>query len=397
MSLPGVSIEIQNGAIGSIPGTSDGVAGMIMSGVAVSGKIALNEAKQIFSEEDAEALGLDAAYDTTNTTDVHFQISEFYKEAGAGAELWIMIVAKTVLMETMCDIASTTNAVRLLDAAGGKIRLLGVTRVPDAGYTAVITTGLDEDVWDAAIKAQALAEAYALKMQPLRVVIGGREWSGVAGALADLHTRSENRVAITLTGQGDGVENANVGIVLGRLAAVPVQRNIGRVKSGPLQLSSAYLTDGNPIEESLASLDSIHDKGYIIFRKFEGKSGYYFNDDPTSAPLTDDYASLGRGRVIDKALVLAYITFVEEVNDEVEIKADGTLAAAYVKSLQAGIENVINTSMTAEGEISSVSCVIDPTQNILSTNKLSVSLTIVPVGYSKSIEIELGFNNPLNN
>lgn len=396
MSLPGVSIEILNGALGSVPGTSDGIAGMVLSGIAVSLKIALNEPKQIFSLAEAEALGLDSAYDTTNDLDVYFQIKEFYKEAGTGAELWIMLVAQTVLMEDICDKTIAANAVKLLNAATGSIRILGVSRIPSDAYVSNVTEGLDDDVWAAAINAQALAEEYATKMQPFRVVIAGREWSGVAGALADLHEKDLNRVAITLTGQGDGIVNANIGIVLGRLAAIPVQRNIGRVKSGSLQLSEAYLTDGDTIENNATALDSIHDKGYIIYRRFEGKSGYFFNDDPTCAPLTDDYAFIARGRVIDKAMILAYITFVNEVNEEVEINADGTMNAAYVKSLQANIENVINLTMAAEGEISSVTCSIDVTQNILATNKLTIGLSIVPVGYAKSIVIELGFNNPLN-
>jgi hypothetical protein len=396
MSLPGVKIEILNGSLGSVPSTSDGIAGMILSGIAVTSKIALNEPKQLFSLADAVTLGLDAAYDTTNELDVYFQIKQFYDEAGTGSELWIMIVAQTVLMATMVDKTSITNAVKLLNAASGTIRLLGVNRTPTDAYTAVIETGLDDDVWDALTNAQALAEEYALKMQPFRAIIAGREWSGVAGSLLDLHTKDTNRVAIALTGQGDGIVNANIGIVLGRLASIPVQRNIGRVKNGALQLTDAYLTDGNPIEDSINALESIHNKGYIIFRRFEGKSGYYFNDDPTAAPLTDDYASIARGRVIDKAMLLAYITYVEEVNDDVEINTDGTLPAGYVKSLQAKIENVINTTMTAESEISSVLCVINPLQNILATNKLIISISIIPKGYTKTIEIELGFNNPLN-
>ena len=93
---------------------------------------------------------------------------------------------------------------------------------------------------------------------------------------------------------------------------------------------------------------------------------------------------------------MTYRTYTDEVNDEVVINTDGTLSAAYVKSLQSKIETVLNQSMTAEGEISSAKCYIDETQNVLSTNKVEVTISILPVGYAKEINVKLGFANPQN-
>lgn len=394
--LPGVIINIENGALGGVPGTNDGITGMMLSGIAVATKIALNEPKQIFSLAEAVALGLDEAYDTDNGLDVYKQIKSFYAEALTGKELWIMLVAQTVTLADMLDKAAADNAVKLLDAAKGTIRVLAASRVPDLAYTATILDGLDSDVYAAATNAQALAEEFTAQMKPLRVVVGAREWSGNAGDLADLHARSDNRVAISLTGHSNGNLNADVGVVLGRLAAIPVQRNIGRVKDGSLSLLSAYFTDGETAESKELAWASIYAKGFVFVRRYAGKSGYYFVDDLTATSLTDDYSTLSKGRVIDKALTLTYNTYINEVNDEVLINDDGTLSAAYVKSLQALIENVINQSMTSGNEISAVKCTIDETQNILATNKLVVSIKITPVGYAKEIEISLGFNNPLN-
>jgi hypothetical protein len=109
---------------------------------------------------------------------------------------------------------------------------------------------------------------------------------------------------------------------------------------------------------------------------------------------TDDYSMLARGRVIDKAHILAYTTFVQVVDDEVPVNTDGTLDAGFCKWLSQQIVNQVNNTMTANKEISSISCYIDPAQNILSTNQLSVVLNIVPVGYATNIEVVLGFSNP---
>ncbi len=103
---------------------------------------------------------------------------------------------------------------------------------------------------------------------------------------------------------------------------------------------------------------------------------------------------LARGRVIDKVHLLAYTTFVQEVDDEVSVNTDGTLDAGFCKWLSKQIENQVNNTMTANKEISAVSCFIDPAQNILSTSELKIVLRVTPVGYATDIEISLGFENP---
>ena len=394
MNYPGVYIEIENGKLGVVPTSDDGIVGMIVSGVDDS-TVPFNEPKQIFSLKEAEDLGINEAYDIDNSVIVYKQIKDFYTVAGNGAELWILIVAQTVLMADYVD-NTKTHAPALLDAANGKIRVLAISRVPDVTYTATITHGIDDDVWNAMANAQVLADAYSTKIKPLRVIIGAREWSGVPADLQDLNELANNRVGISLVGNALVSKEANIGYVLGRISAIPVQRNIGRVKDGAVVDINAYLTDGTSVDDLELQIQAVHAKGYITFRKYVNRGGYYFVDDPMATADTDDYKSLARGRVIDKAFVLTYNTYVEDVNDEVIINPDGTMSVAKVKSLQAKIENIINQSMTAKNEISSMTCTIDPTQNILSTNQLIIELSILPVGYAKEINVKLGFTNPLN-
>jgi len=73
----------------------------------------------------------------------------------------------------------------------------------------------------------------------------------------------------------------------------------------------------------------------------------------------------------------------------------GKISPAIVAGWKADIENAINQQMTANGEISGTKATIDPDQDILGTNTLSVKLQVLPVGYSKYIEINLGFTTSL--
>jgi len=140
----------------------------------------------------------------------------------------------------------------------------------------------------------------------------------------------------------------------------------------------------------------LNDKAFITFRTFPNKSGFYFTGDPTCTATTDDFDTIARGRVIDKAHILAYATYVEEVDNEVQVNADGTLNAGYCKYLEQQIINQINLTMTANNEVSGVNCFIDPSQNVLATNMVNVVLKITPVGYSSEINVTLGFSNPAN-
>ncbi len=396
MGLPGVYIDIQNGALGSTPSTNDGIAGMVISGVAVVSGVQLDTSYQIFSLKEAEALGITEQADIDNSIDTWKQIFDFYKTAGNGAELWFMLVAQTITMEDMADITKTYLP-KLLNDAKGKIRIVAIGRYPDVAYNPPQLEGLDPDVWASLSKMQETALDYQGKIKPFRAIIGGRHWTGSPGDLKDLKTLDKNTTGIIVAGIGAGSAQAGVGLALGQLAYIPVQRNIGRKKNGPVEDIEAYLTDGNTVTNHELHIASIHDKGYLTLRQYVNVGGFFYTDDPTATSNTDDYSSIARGRVIDKALTLTYITYIEEVNEEVEINDDGTIDAGYIKALQSNIENVIGQAMTAKKEISAVKCTINPAQNVLSTNKIEIDLKITPVGYAKEILVRLGFSNPALN
>tara|TARA_R110000823_G_scaffold309594_3_gene433964 strand:+ start:1460 stop:2635 length:1176 start_codon:yes stop_codon:yes gene_type:complete len=387
--LPGVSITINNDQLGQTNQTADTIAGLIATGVTVAGagNVTVNLPYQLFSLEDAEAIGITAG--GTNAY-AHSQIKDFYDGAGKGAELWIMLVASTVTMAEMLDVTEDYATV-LLDAAQGRIRYLSVTRKSAAGIT--VANGVDEDVDAAAIKGQALAVAYAANFKYLKVIIDVKDFNGTVGDLKDYKTTTHNRVAGLLCGTSG--KNSAVGLLLGRIAGNPVQRNPGRVKDGALGITAAVFTNGAAIETLEASLGAIHDKGYIIMRTIPGKSGYFFSDAPTFTADSDDLNILPRVAVIDKAALIALGVFTDNILEEIPLDDAGKISPAIVAGWKADIENAINQQMTANGEISGTKATIDPDQDILGTNTLSVKLQVLPVGYSKYIEINLGFTTSL--
>lgn len=384
MALPNISIDINRSGLGQVALSDDNIMGMILHGSAVSGKMTLGTPITLYGVADAEANGIDA----TNNPTAYKQVSDFYAEAGNGAKLYVIVSGSAKMSDDFSDMA-----VKLAEYAGGKISVLGVTQGLNQGDE--VSGGLNSDVATAITAAQSFAENSQKAIRPLNVVLDGCGYTGNAEDLTDLTSGSNNRVSVLL-GSKDNSKHACIGLLMGRLATIPVQRKISRVKDGAVVgIETAYLTDGEKIEGREATLDTIHDKGYIVLRQFTGLSGWYFSSDVTATDVTDDLNTISHNRIIDKVIRIAYKTYVNEIDDDVEIDADrGTIDATIISYLKGQIETQVNGNMT--DEVSKFHCEIDADQNILSGLPLQVRLFIVPKGYLSNIQVNIGFTNPLS-
>lgn len=389
MPAPGVKINLGNGSLGQVSVSDDGVAGLILTGTTVEGKLQLNKPYQISSTRDLTTLGIDP--ETNPLADK--EIKAFYAQAGDGAELHLLIVAAATTLAAMCDPANGSPLCKLIDSAGGRIRLVGVNKLPPAEYEADTTEGIDKDAITAAGKAQQAAESYAGKIRPFRVLLPAPAWTGDTTSLYKPAEGNYNRVAMVLASDtkiGE-VYPAAIGMVLGRAAALEPQQCIGRIKSGVLA-SDGYFTNGSTYLEKSGMADALHDAGYIFFMSITAKNGCYLNGDPMAAPPTDDYNTLNLGRIIDKAAVLAYTTYITEIMDNVEVDDKGQLSVGACKNFEGMIENAVNSTMGSQ--ISSFSAYVNPAQNILSTCQLTVECKLRPLGVIRNIVVNLSFDNP---
>jgi hypothetical protein len=236
---------------------------------------------------------------------------------------------------------------------------------------------------------QYFLEMEAKKYRPMRAIVGGKAESPAPIDLDDLARGRFNRLSVLMLSL-DG-KNAAVGFTLAYLSQLPVHRNIGRVKNGALPLSNPMTILGyQPVEFYKDYYKEFYNKAWLFPRTYEGKSGYYFADDRTATSTADDYSSLARGRVIDKAFRIAYKTFVEEINDEVEVSPNGTLSPSQAKYYQTLIKRAIETNMN--GEISGVTVFVDENQNVLENNMINIELRVQPKAYAKYINVSLGLS-----
>lgn len=392
MQLPRVKIQFLNGQLGTVGESPDGLMALICGASAVTGKLELNTVYPVTSMDDLAALGVTEA----NNATLYKQVKEFYDEAESGTKLILYPVSANTKATLLCDYTNMTEgfARDLITRQNGALRGIGVAGI-NTGGTSVSNDGLDSDVFTALPKAQQLAEwATSELYAPLFFTLEGGGYDETK-ELKDLTGEKYNRVCVVIGDTVKDSKGACVGTLLGRIASIPVQRNIGRVKDGSLFPLEMYVGT-KKIEESGSTISAIFEKGYIVARKHVGRSGYYFADDQMACDPTDDYAHITNRRVIDKAYRIAYDIMLEELLDELDLNADGTMQYAIVKSWQQMLENAINRQMTANGELSATDgegckCYIDAEQNVVSTSRIEVILKVRPHGYSRYIDVNLGF------
>jgi hypothetical protein len=395
MGKPGINLAFENGNIGTVATSPDGVCVIVSSAVA-NGGFALNTPYTVYSLDEAEALGIIPTI--AGNYELHKTIKEFYAEAENGTELWIYGVAKTRTLDQLIEDSKV-----VLTASNRRIRFVATKYAPSADDS-IVADGLRTGFPATIAAAQAIAEEFTTdKTQPIVFLIEAYNFTGVAADLLGFADKTDNRVAVligdteTRTG-ATASKGAAVGVLAGRIARNQVHVNVGRVKDGALKPLTFYVVD-TPVEQ--VNVDAIYDKGFITLTTHTGKSGYYFVDDMLACGVQDDYHFLTRRRVIDKAYVLANQTLTNFILDTVPLTNEGKIQAAYAKALEAEVERVIAQEMTAKGELSAdvtvandtgVGCVIDVTNNIAQDSTIKGRIRVRPHGYGRFLEFTIGFN-----
>ena len=377
-----------NGQLGTVGESPDGLFALVCGAAAVTKKLELGKAYTLHSFDELAALGVTAE----NNPRLYKHVQDFYTEAEEGTKLVIYPVDKAKTFTELCD--KDTGVIKeLIMAANGALR--GIFLAGDGREATVTTNGLDNDLFTALPKAQQLAEWATVSLYaPLFIILEGRGYKG--GVVKDLHKETYNRVGVLIGDTMKASEGAAVGLMAGRLATLPVQRNIARVKNGALKPITMFLGE-KPVEENASAVSDLYDAGYITPRKYVGKAGYFFTDDRLACEQTDDYAHITARRTIDKAYRIAYTALLDLMMDELAVNDDGTLRHGIIMAWQQMMENAVNRAMTAAGELSAdengagCKAYLDPKQNVLSTSKIELVLKVRPFGYARYVDVKLGF------
>lgn len=408
-------VIINKGKVGaSASGSAASISGMIFNGVAVAGKLELSKGYTLYSVDDAAAIGINAAYDTTNKVIVYKHISEFYRRSGEGTELHIMVVPQTILPAAIFEDLTSIYAKKLVSFAQGKIRQLALAFNPAQDYTETVTDGINTDIRASIAKAQAFAEWAYDTDRPLQVILEGRSYSGNAVSAINLRTLEvsagvaleADKVSIVIAQDYDyadglwalGMKHAAVGTLLGTIASIDVNQSIGEVETLNLSdaakgiFTNAGLSSHARITDVEGSLDTLDTKGYIFAGLYTGLSGYRFNWGHVCAPEKEDAdgnineSTIEYGRTVGDAVRRLRIALLPKVKTTQPVDpTTGKLPYGVVKFFENTGDNVF-ADMVAAGLISGGKTTVNPDSNLQTGDRtLEAGFVIVPTGTIKQI------------
>ncbi len=383
-------IQKTNGGLGRRLATDDGISGLLVQGVAVTGGVQLNTAYRLASLDDARALGITPAYDTTNNVLVYEHIKEYFRLQPDG-DLFLMLAATSASINDMLSPGS--GSVYALATGGeGKIKQMAVAFNPDTPLAAGAVTATVGT-------AQSFADWAAQTHKPLVVLLEG--W-GVDMNDADLHGKNAPSVSVVV-GQNLAVANAGhanyaaVGTVLGAVSKARVNESVGWVEKFNLTGDNLQTPGlfGQPLSDYTdGQISQLDDRAYLFFITYTGLAGIYLNDSYTATVLTDDYAYIEANRTINKAIRLVRSALLPKLAAPVKVDTKtGRLSPEVIKQFELTGKRALEV-MSAADEISDMEMFVDPLQDIIGSSELKIQFSIIPTGTARKISVTIGFKNP---
>ena len=414
-SLKGVNI--QRGTIGaSVNGDRDSIVGLLATGVAVAADvangisgIALGQTVKLTSLTDAEAYGINEAYDSTNSLSVYRHVSEFYRIC-PNATLYLMLYSGN--MEAAF---AEEYAKKLIVDANGEIRILGIANTPTEEATEYLN-GFPEDVFGSIQLGQQLYDWAFSTFRPCQVILEGRDFK-VANAASALDLRNITindqvleafKVSVCIAQDWKFADEldpirkkmADLGTMLGSIAKKAVNENIGEVEGGNLVdvTNNKWLVAGLSNHQTVAGWDSqleaLDSKGYVFAISYTGIAGYYWNNDHTCTPIKKDKEgyfneyTISYGRTHDKAVRDLRTCLLPKVKSTQPVDPNtGKLPQALVTYFERLADDDVFNTMAAEGLITAGKTTVDPNSDLLiSPRELKVSFVLVPTGQIDEIK-----------
>lgn len=403
-----LKINIKRGGLGRQSANTDTWAGLFVEVDALPGGWTANEVKRIFRPEDLEEYGISEDSANDNYKLAYWHASEVFRLAPDS----------TIYMQLGVPAADGTLPAAIMTAfnqAEDKLRLFGV----------VLST---TEIGTAPVEAlqAALISIFNDNIQPARAIVSYKK--AVADAIPDFSADANYRVMVdiandlTVGGLAKAIFDSSIGMcgaagtILGQLLRLSVHQK-------PSWRS--FAVNGNGRWELLGDINgaSVENKTQTEIKAYDTQglnlivrtirlADAYISNARTAGDTADDYAIINHGRVIDKAIVLAYDSLVANLDGPIYADPNsGQIVPESTAKLTRNAYDAINTNMVlgragdqvelsvdpATGSLPLSAVFIDPSQNVLQTSTINVEIRLTPVGSSDTIVINIGLVLPETN
>ncbi len=319
---------------------------------------------------------------------MHYHISEFFRIQPQGV-LYVGVFA-------VPSPYTFTEITTMQTFADGKIRQIGVYKDGAAFASGDITAIHNVCAANVALHKELIA-------------LYGADISSVSdvSTLTDLRTLSANYCSAVISQDGGalgaflfetfGKSITTLGATLGAVAKAKVSQSIAWVANfnisdgtecDVIAFANGVLFSNSSVSDNL--LATLQNYRYIFLRKFVGIAGSYFNENSTAINTTSDYAYIADNRTIQKATRGIYANIVTDLNSPITLNADGTLSDEAIAYFTSKAEAPL-IQMIRDGELSGQKVEISPTQKILQTGELAISVSLVQIATGRNIVVKIGY------
>ena len=198
-----------------------------------------------------------------------------------------------------------------------------------------------------------------------------------------------------------GKSITTLGAVLGCIALSPVNETIAyrgkyNMSNGSNEIDTIAFANGTKYRGvSSSTISQLHSRTYVFQVKQQSLSGTYNVDSLTATAPTEDLKDIESNRVLDKTLRSVDARFAPLIGVSVQLNADGTLTEGAIQTfLSTGKQ--VKDQMVRDGEISDMEILIDPVQDVLTTNEIVTTVKVLPKGNAKYLTVNIGYVTSLN-
>jgi len=320
----------------------------------------------------------------------YYHVAEFFRMQPKG-KLWVgfFAVPGTYTYTEITDMQNNSL---------GEIRQIGIYKNGTwaSGDLSTINTICNTNK---TVNYQPLQAIYAANLQATTDIT----------TVTDLSTLTYNNVLnlISQDGQGlgafyykslgSGIKSiTNLGTVLGSVALRKVSESIGwvaqtNISNGKENEVPAFSNGQLVSALSVTALNALDTKRHVFGIKYIGVNGTYWNGGHMAVSPSSDYAYMEDNRTICKCERLLYAALIPFLNSPIVFNSNGTLKDTTVAQFETVASSCLD-QMVRDGELSDKKATVDPSQNVLSTNTLTVSVKLVKNGVARNISVPIGFN-----
>lgn len=264
-------------------------------------------------------------------------------------------------------------------------------------FAAIHVVGASDTVGNSALMFAAVATKMAAAEAAFRYIFAVIECpddtdaniKAAFAALADTRVGVGAGIAdVTSVISGRQAKRNAAWVAMARASKVKASEDLGRVATGPVRgVTKLYRN-----EEKTPGLDAAR---FITLRTFTGLTGFFLTNGRLFSPNGSDFEFVQHRRVMDIGSATVRAAMLRYINDSVRVDSvTGRIVESDAQSIEKAIESDMRATLTQPQLASDVSVTIDRTVNILSTKNLKATFRIIPFGYVKSLEGNIGFSNP---